>query len=1175
MGRLHSRGRSFSNELMTSGNSKRRHDKKRRTVPLSLIGQDDSPSEALRKGPKEKLVSDSVENRIALLKRLKTKSNGHLFDRLKMCTDTEPQEKTPKVQELRQGTGSGLVEPTTATDETSTSSVTKEKVVLGISQGLKSEGYLGLVMDSSDSYMRTINMRSNRVPSQEEMKRLNIDYIPNFSSNKTNANNFKARKLVPNLHGTMETSNCETSRGFDQIPSYKKVYINKGSSKCPDLTKLNSNAFESEPDTASTSTSRHIFSRSASAISLHRFLSGFRYDRKNNHNNHSATLKQLYVNKGINHMDSDGSSSKFTHHNNHNNNNNTTISTNNMNTINTTTNNNRYARIVKLNPNTNHILDTPSTVCSTPELDRYSPDTNGPPVPQLKSTKLPDLRTDKGGAAFRKVSRALDSNRKPTRNTNIQTTLCGSFHDDCAIRNNKLEKYGRSFNHSSELNCMIDSPASNFRNDETCEHAKLKSVNKQCKHHDRKNEHGAAYENKNTKKPSLTTDSADSCEAPKLKPGRKRRKSKSKSDNTQPVASILKSSNGGGDVTFSNQPAVTKKSRSSSPSKRFSRCGFLQLAPMPPPKPLKPPSPNARSPHLNKPMSGSTSPNQKTSNTDISKSRDTERARARKHVTEQKACHGKSKDCHAVNTQCEVCEERHAHDMEIYQAHPTDAYVNTRSNNKNGVHINIASASLSPSRASITGPSPCLSNRCSPCSSNQNDVLQLCPSSILVKEEDPNRSPNSVDINTRDQNELAFLLTAKGAEKHVHNVSRKWKAIKKAKLIRLMEESLASHSPIMSHPNVSSSNNICQVSNFEDVDIKYYQKLPSRLEYLNLYNSNKDHRDNSSDVSPISDMSSTDYPVGTNKRLDLSPRRKASKIIPNFDNSYQVRDRRNGLDSNKKRKREGPISYNISMNRNDPSISPEGNQSPDEETRILQNQVKALATEIMDYEVNVASLHGKLATKQSDIDHLNKLQLKLLDDLEKTAITSKNIQELKKAGLRMQAADEFSLPNSSESFTKGDFPNANIAKQLLESNDIIIKLNEELNSIKDNPISKKQQLIMELKNMYQKLELRSQEMKEISDNVDAKLNEIIQREEDFNNNIEDHPKFIELRDTFLTSKVKLESELQYSKLHYWNLKNNSSQMKRKRNSNVSCCRSINSYVQGKTMRLYLYRLKGL
>lgn len=62
----------------------------------------------------------------------------------------------------------------------------------------------------------------------------------------------------------------------------------------------------------------------------------------------------------------------------------------------------------------------------------------------------------------------------------------------------------------------------------------------------------------------------------------------------------------------------------------------------------------------------------------------------------------------------------------------------------------------------------------------------------------------------------------------------KWKAFNKSKFKDLMKYLIAEHTPLAARSDVSCSNDICNIRNYESVEVHHLQKLPPRLRYLEL-----------------------------------------------------------------------------------------------------------------------------------------------------------------------------------------------------------------------------------------------------------------------------------------------------------------------------------------------------
>ncbi|QEU62565.1 Asf2 [Kluyveromyces lactis] len=62
----------------------------------------------------------------------------------------------------------------------------------------------------------------------------------------------------------------------------------------------------------------------------------------------------------------------------------------------------------------------------------------------------------------------------------------------------------------------------------------------------------------------------------------------------------------------------------------------------------------------------------------------------------------------------------------------------------------------------------------------------------------------------------------------------KWKAFNKSKFKDLMRYLIAEHTPLAARSDVSCSNDICNIRNYESVEVHHLQKLPPRLRYLEL-----------------------------------------------------------------------------------------------------------------------------------------------------------------------------------------------------------------------------------------------------------------------------------------------------------------------------------------------------
>ncbi|AEY99009.1 FAGR189Wp [Eremothecium gossypii FDAG1] len=379
-------------------------------------------------------------------------------------------------------------------------------------------------------------------------------------------------------------------------------------------------------------------------------------------------------------------------------------------------------------------------------------------------------------------------------------------------------------------------------------------------------------------------------------------------------------------------------------------------------------------------------------------------------------------------------------------------------------------------------------------------------------------------LHTTDQTELSFLISAKQAEKYVHDISKTWTNIEKPELLRLMDRAVVRHRPFSANPKiVSASNDICQVHNFEDVDVNYYQRLPTRLVYVDLYGPQvpkkrgrkKKHR---GFVPAVETVLAAHSPKSATETLTVDD------TPTSLSNDVLVHPLKQLFASAEEGSKHEP--------RNDK----EGTQPARfREGESLEQQVAAMAAEIMEYELKIASLHGQLANKQRDIDRLNELHLKLLGDLERATPTgTSNIP----VNTNLDYPEE-NYPGN-DTIDHDPSMDANLVKvyeqQIAENNALIKKLKDELDVLKCIPMSGRKQLLTQLNKMYQKLDERSLELESTSTEVDKKITEVVRREKALTVGIEEHPKYVELRDKFLTVKGRLESDLKYSKMHFSNLR---------------------------------------
>ncbi|AGO14046.1 AaceriAGR189Wp [[Ashbya] aceris (nom. inval.)] len=401
----------------------------------------------------------------------------------------------------------------------------------------------------------------------------------------------------------------------------------------------------------------------------------------------------------------------------------------------------------------------------------------------------------------------------------------------------------------------------------------------------------------------------------------------------------------------------------------------------------------------------------------------------------------------------------------------------------------------------------------------------------IAKHTVPSLTGANTALHTTDQTELSFLISAKQAEKYVHDISKTWNNIEKQELLRLMDRAVVRHTPFSANPNiVSASNDICQVHNFEEVDVNYYQRLPTRLVYVDLYapqlpkrrGRKKKHRISVPAMEAVAtrnSISATETPS-----VDDTPTSLPNDILehsskPQLPDASEVTEFEATNDIE-----ETPLVH------------------PSEEEG-LQQQVAAMAAEIMEYELKIASLHGQLANKQRDIDRLNELHLKLLGELERetptgtsqrsSSTTPNNVQENNTINA---AIGDSSMDNNLVRMYE---------QQISENNALIKKLKDELDVLKCIPMSGRKQLLTQLNKMYQKLDERSLELESASTEVDKKITEVARREKALTIAIEDHPKYVELRDKYLTVKGRLESDLKYSRMHYSNLRKQFSIFERK------------------------------
>lgn len=77
------------------------------------------------------------------------------------------------------------------------------------------------------------------------------------------------------------------------------------------------------------------------------------------------------------------------------------------------------------------------------------------------------------------------------------------------------------------------------------------------------------------------------------------------------------------------------------------------------------------------------------------------------------------------------------------------------------------------------------------------------------------------------------LLTSMKA-KTVAPALEKWSSFTRHNFIKLMNSLVIEHKPLVDNPLISCSNNICNINNYEEVEVHHLQKLPNRLRYLDL-----------------------------------------------------------------------------------------------------------------------------------------------------------------------------------------------------------------------------------------------------------------------------------------------------------------------------------------------------
>ncbi|AMD22957.1 HHR188Cp [Eremothecium sinecaudum] len=346
----------------------------------------------------------------------------------------------------------------------------------------------------------------------------------------------------------------------------------------------------------------------------------------------------------------------------------------------------------------------------------------------------------------------------------------------------------------------------------------------------------------------------------------------------------------------------------------------------------------------------------------------------------------------------------------------------------------------------------------------------------------------SMRSRTRHKRRVSLNFAMKEPEKYISKATKSWTFLSKNRLVRLLGESLVPHTPFASDSSVSCSNNICQGSNFGQFDIRSYQKLPPRLLYLDLYVSKRKN----SDHSQFAGIRSGRFKKGHSSSSDTYGEQRRLSFEPENDILQ-------------------------------PSTDPETiSQDPPEIVK-LQSQITTLANDVMNYEVQLASLHGQLVAKQNKIDQLKTLQLKLLEELDRSSKTAESIRKTLEAQVAAAAADKA----ASVEHYKG---------QVHACHEEIDALKIELDEMRNSPNVLKATLLEELSNLYQKLEERITELGTLTESVNIKIDKSKELQSRLNSSIEDHPKFIELRDNYLTMKGKLESELQYSKMHHWNLR---------------------------------------
>lgn len=357
-----------------------------------------------------------------------------------------------------------------------------------------------------------------------------------------------------------------------------------------------------------------------------------------------------------------------------------------------------------------------------------------------------------------------------------------------------------------------------------------------------------------------------------------------------------------------------------------------------------------------------------------------------------------------------------------------------------------------------------------------------------------------------------FMLEVRRRDRLVLSSVNLWKSFTKKNLVILMNEIIHRHSGCK-NKNVTSTNNICNVNNFEDVNFHYYRKTSRRLKDLHSNMSN--NYDKLFDVLNTSEKGKLIYKSND----DTSPAREG---VNEDVNEVQVVN--TTLQKSIHLLTINPYTLSLDECRktfvelHQLAIELSKQLKLTEEQNDFKRRITELANEIMNYELKISTLQGKLSVAENKIQKLTSIQKKIL-------------QELQLEGDRLEKEQILNSKLISAKYIQV----TSLQDKLTEKTNEVLKLMAELEKLRNDKINDNSDLHMQLELLYDKLGHKSQLLSNISDEINDRIQDIEQREIELNKYINDST-FKERCEEFSVANFSLEEELKNLKIHYWNLK---------------------------------------